>query len=161
MPLDFVITNFQDTPATTAIQRFLIDMPTVPKKLCLIRQIDVIPFQLSRVLNFDINYGMSVDPDHTIVSMVTPDSTMFLTGGLHRAQITAIGFAIVTYFEGIFRYPEGIECPYTRLPFFIQHSNTGNFFIDWTVRVFYEYVTMTAQEIATAVLRRGRAVTRD
>ncbi len=162
MPLDFVSRPIADAGGTTAIQRFFIDMPLVTKKVCMIRQVHVVQIELQRAeTHYDTRFAMSVDPDHVLANMIILDSTIFLSGSWQQILSTNVGFAVATENEKIFHFPEGIECPYTRLPFFINHSNTAAVVTNWVVRVFYEFVSLTAQELATAVLRRGRGVTRD
>jgi len=160
MVLDFVIHAFQHPGGTTAIQRSFIDMPVAPKKTCHIRQVQVHIVEAQRIINFDAFYGISVDPDHVLRSFILLDSTMFLMGQYNIAEQTAIGQHLFLA-PRTFMYPEGINCPYTRLPFFVQNSNTNAFVTNWLVKVFYEFVSLTAQELALAIVRRGRAVTRD
>ncbi len=160
MPLDFVNKSFTDTTSTAAIQRRFIDMPMVPKKMCLIRQVQVVIFQMDRIRAFyDLTYAMSVDPDHVLASMIDLDSTMFLFGRQQNILHSTVGFQYAKSHE-TYMYPEGIECPYTRLPFFVQHSNANTATTDWNIRVFFEFKNLTAEQTAIAVLRRGRGVTR-
>ncbi len=160
MPLEFVVKHFEDAPSSSAIQRFFIDMPITPKKLCMIRQVQVEIVQRNRILNFDAFYAMSIDPDHVLTSMVLLDSTMFLSGVWEIVQGTLIGFHAEGGTPFIFHFPEGIQCPHGRLPFFVQHSNTNANDIDWIVKVFFEFEPISAKELSIAVLRRGRGVTR-
>lgn len=159
MALDLVNEHFLDAGSTTAIQRFFVDMPTAPKKTCLIRQVQVTQVELDRARTaYDTRFAMSVDPDHVAASLILRDSTMFLSGSFQGLVATAVGFFMhttpFTYF-----YPEGIRCPYTRLPFFVQHSNTNSAVTNWNITVFYEFVSVTAQELAIAILRRGKGET--
>ena len=160
MPLDLVVQHFTDAGSTVAIQRFFIDMPVVPGKICMIRQVQVRLVQLSRANNYGLFFAMSVDPDHVLASTVIMDSTMFLSGQWENVLQTTVGFQLVTGLPWIFHFPEGIKCPYTRLPFFVQHSNTGAPTADWVITVLYEFVARTPQELAIAVMRRGRGVGR-
>jgi len=161
MVLDFVVKAFASAGSNSAIQRFFVDMPLVTKKICLIRQVQVQIIEAVRVLSYDISFGMSVDPDHVLQSFVLLDSTMFLSGRFQNVIASAVGQDQEGGLPWIFQYPEGIKCPYTRLPFFIQHSNTAAVTTNWHVTVFFEYLPITAQELAVAVLRRGRGATRD
>jgi len=161
MPLDFVVHHFLDAGSTTAIQRTFIDMPNVPKKTCMIRQVHIELFQRVRGLFFDSSFALSADPDHATVDMVILDSTIFVSGRWQVVNNSAIGFELHGGVPFIWKFPEGIDCPYTRLPFFVQHSNTNSNTIDWQIKVFYELVKLTPQELAIAIVRRGRAVTRD
>jgi len=161
MALDFVVQAFQSVGGVTTIQRFFIDMPIPTDKICLIRQVQVQLVELIRpITNFDVFYAMSVDPDHVLSSMILMDSTIFLSGVWELLNFTGVGFVLGNGIPWTFYYPEGIRCPYTRLPFFIQHSNNSVASPNWHVKVFFEFVKKTPQELAVAVMRRGRGVTR-
>jgi len=159
MALDFVVQHFQDAPVSSAIQRFLIDMPVVSGKLCLIKQIHVNIKQPSRTNQFGIFYAMSIDPEHVLTSSIILDSTIFLSNDIGNTVLTAVGFVVDHGLSPVFHFPEGIKCPYTRLPFFVQHSNTTDASIDWQIKVFYEFLQLSQKELAIAVVRRGRGVT--
>ncbi len=160
MPLDFVIHAFQHPGGTIAILRSFIDMPVTPKKKCEIRQVQVYRVEGQRETAFDMFFAISADPDHVLESSILLDSTIFLSGRYQRVVTTSVGLQHLEM-PSIFQYPEGISCPYTRLPFFVQNSNTNALFTNWLVTVFFEFVTLTPQELAIAVVRRGRGVTRD
>ncbi len=161
MPLNFVVTRMLHPGSTTDILRFFIEMPVVPGKVCMIRQVHVELVDRVRTQSlYDQDFALSADPDHTLVSMLQLDSTIFLKGRYVVAQPTIVGFQVMVNPEK-FLYPEGIPCPHSRLPFFIQNSNTSAADTDWHVTIFFELVKVTAQEMAVAVVRRGRGVTRD
>lgn len=159
MPLEFVVHHFLHPGGTTAIQRTFIDMPISPGKLCLIRQVRVQIVQLVNQRSFDVFYGMSVDPDHVLASTVLWDSTMFIQASIIISRADFTGEEQLRSPE-TFLFPEGIECPYGRLPFFIQNSNTSAIVQDWNITVFFEYIKKDARDLAIAVMRRGRGVTR-
>jgi len=161
MPLDIVALNFLNV-STAAVVRHFVDMPVNPGKICLIRHVDFLIFEADRIrTSYDVFWAMSVDPDDDAAEgLIAPDSRKFLSGTYNDLEATNVGFEIWTN-QKRYDFPEGIKCPFTRLPFFIQHSNNSANPANYQVRVLYELVKATPQEIAVAVLRRGRAVTRD
>jgi len=162
MPLDFVNHFFQHPGSTTVIQRTFIDMPIVPGKICLIKLVHFELFQRDRPRTaYDVQWAISVDPDHVLpTDLVRLDSTIFCHGVYQMLRTSAAGENHVTNPE-IFHYPDGIPCPYTRLPLFVQHSNTNASTADYNVQIFYTLEKRTPQQLAVSVLRRGRGVTRD
>ena len=164
MPLEFVSHHFTSEGGSSAIRRSFIDMPIVPKKLCVIRQVHVHVVQLDRPRQsqgYDLAYAISIDPDHVLQSTVLLDSTIFVSGVWQTGRHTSVGFEFMGGLPWIFHFPEGMKCPHSRLPLFVQHSNTNTLDTDWVIRIFFEFVSLTPQELAVAVLRRGRGVTRD
>ena len=162
MVLEFAKRNVADAASSAAVQRFFIDMPVVSGKICMIRKVHWLMVEgVSRVVsNFDISFGMSLDPDGVGLNFGTlPDSSMFLVDRFVKGQITAVGFAI-DFGNRVYDYDEGLPCPYSRLPFFVQHSNTGALSVTHNVKVFFTFERLTSQELAIAVARRGRGVTR-
>lgn len=160
MPLDFVNHHFQHLGSSSVIQRSFIDMPVVPGKICLVKIAHVELVQRERVRTaYDVSWAISVDPDHVLDSMVLLDSTIFCHGDYQMLRTTAAGENHVTNPE-VFHYPDGIRCPYARLPFFFQATNTNSATADLNVRLFFTLEKRTAQELAVAVLRRGRGETR-
>lgn len=160
MPLDFVHHHFLHPGSTAAIQRTFIDMPVVKGKICLIRKVLLNLVELDRIRSaFDVFYAISVDPDHVLDSFTILDSTIFLHGSYNILRDSSASFNMYKNPE-IFDYMEGIRCPYSRLPFFVQNSNTNSQTANYNLTVFYELIALTPQELAVAVMRRGRGVTR-
>jgi len=146
---------------TDAVVRFLIDFPQVTGKLCLIKAVHVWREDWTTLTIYDVTYALSADPDQpATLSLTAPLSRVFLLGRWSFDQLTLIGVLYGVTNPVQFPYPEGIECPYTRLPFFIQHSNNNAAVTDYRVTVFFEYVKRTPQELAISVMRRGRGVSR-
>ncbi len=160
MPLDLVTRSFSKGGGTTAIDRFNIDMPIVPNKLCLIRQVQVLNVDWGNTALFDQTFGMSLDPDHVPASLVAADSRMFILARYVRIQLTAEGFQSVEGNPKIFHFAEGMQCPYGRLPFFVQNSNNNAAVTDYRIAVFFTLERVSPQELAVAVMRRGRGETR-
>ncbi len=145
---------------TAAITRFDVYMPVVPNKICMIRRVHVALIDFARLDSYDVTYGLSLDPEHAPQSLVAADSRMFLMGRYAVFEQTAVGFAVGVVNPIQFHYPEGIPCPYSRLPFFLQNSNNNANTVSLRISVFFELIKMTPQEIAIAVMRRGRGETR-
>jgi len=160
MALDVVTRSFS-LGGSSAINRFFIDMPLVAGKICMIRQVHFLLVDWARTADYDITFGVSVDPDAVPASMIAADSRMFVLGRWALRQSTAVGFQVGEILPRQFFFPEGIKCPYTRLPAFVQHSNTNANVSNYRVAIFFEFLKISAQDLAVAVLRRGRGATRD
>ncbi len=160
MALDLVVKAFEDASSNSSIQRFFIDFPLPTGRICLIKQVQVLNIDFGRMGNFDLTFGMSLDPDHVPQSLIAADSRMPIVGRFSRHTATSVGFQTADLFPIIFQFPEGLACPYTRLPFFVQHSNTAVVSVNWRVCVLFEFVKLTGQQLAVAVMRRGRGETR-
>lgn len=159
MPLDLVARSFSHG-GTAAITRFNVDMPTPEGNICLIRQVQFIQVDFQRMALYDITYGLSLDPDHAPASLIAADSRMPVVGRISRHTITSVGFQTQENNPRIFMFPEGLKCPYTRLPFFMQHSNNNATTANYRVCILYEVEKVSKQELAVAILRRGRGTTR-
>lgn len=159
MVLDLVSRDFEHG-GTLAITRFFVDMPVVAGKICMIRQVHVLLVDFARLNAYDISYGMSLDPDDPGDSLIGADSRMFISGRYSKFQLTAVGFQVLVNNPIQYHFPEGLKCPYGRLPFFIQHSNANVATTFYRVTVFYDLVKLSPQELAVAVMRRGRGETR-
>lgn len=160
MVLDIVTRSFTHG-GTTAITRFLIDMPVVPGKLCLIRQVQFLLVDWERIVSYDMTYAMSLDPDDVGENLVGADSRKFIVGRYATRLATSVGFQFADFLPRIYQFPEGLQCPYSRLPIFIQNSNNNAATAQWRVAVFFELVKISPVDLAVAVVRRGRARTRD
>lgn len=161
MPLEWVVRPI-DHGGSSTVTRFFIDMPLAPGKICMIKQVHVWREDMATLLTYDSTFALSADPDQPApASLSQPLSRIFLLGRWAQELATTVGFQVLTPNPMVFHFPEGIACPYTQLPFFLQHSNTGATVTTYRVTVFFEYVKVTKQELAIAVLRRGRGVTRD
>jgi len=162
MVLDWVIDSFDHSTSSAILRRF-IDMPeTRPGKMCMIRKVHVSIEDLSNIRTYDISFAMSADPDAAVPALMwRANSSFFLMGRLATHTASGIGFQIMEFSPLIFEFAEGIKCPYSRLPFFIEHSNANTAVTTYRITVFYEFISVNAKELAVAVLRRGRGVTRD
>jgi len=160
LPLDLVARSFSHG-GTIAITRFDIDMPTPTNKICLIRQVQFLLVDFQRMALYDVAFGLSLDPDHAPTSLIAADSRMPVVGRYSRHTITSVGFQTIEDAPKIFYFPEGLKCPYTRLPFFVQHSIADATTANYRVCILFEVEKVTKQELAVAILRRGRGLTRD
>lgn len=159
MVLDLAVRSFQHS-GTAAVTQFLIDMPITPKRICLIRQVHFLLVDAARLVNYDVSYGMSLDPDDPGTSLIAADSRMFISGRFTSLTSTAVGFQFIVPNPTVWHFPEGLRCPYARLPWFIQHSNNSGNVSNYRVTVFFELVPVSARDLTIAVLRRGRGETR-
>lgn len=155
MPLDIVQRSFSNG-TSAAIERFDIDMPVAPGKICMIRQVQFLLIDFTRLSEYDISWGMSMDPDHAPASLIAADSRMFLVGRFSREVGTFVGFQVLNPNPQVYQFPEGIPCPYSRLPFFVQHSNTNSNVCNYRVAVLFTFEKVSKAELAIAVVRRGR-----
>jgi len=155
LPLDLVARSFSHG-GTAAITRFDVEMPTPTNKICLIRQVQFLMVDYQRMALYDITYGLSLDPDHAPASLVAGDSRLPVVGRYSRHTITSVGFQTQDNNPRTFMFPEGLKCPYTRLPFFMQHSNNNANVANYRVCILYEVEKVSKQELALAVVRRGR-----
>lgn len=161
MVLEWIVRNANHPGSTTAVQRFFIDMPARSAKLCVIRQIHVWLEDWGNIRQFDIAFALSMDPDHTTPANLNfPDSRIPLMIRWARNEYTAVGFQVGEINPLVYHFPEGLVCPHGRLPFFIQNSNNAAVSNDYRLTIFFEFVKATQEEVAVAVMRRGRGVGR-
>lgn len=136
--------------------RFFIDMPLVAGKICMIKKVDVMIVDFIRLSLYDVSYGLSLDPDDPGLSLVAGDNRMFVVGRWVRFQNSGVGFQVIENNPVQYQFPEGLPCPYTRLPFFIQHSNNNATTCSYRVSVFFTLEKVSKVDLAIAVVRRGR-----
>jgi len=161
MVLHWVTKRALHPGGTTTVQRFFIDMPVVTGKICLIKQAHVFLEDWGNLKSFDVGIAISADPDHAVpATLAAEDSRYFVFQRFARIFETAVGQQQTENNPRVYHYPEGISCPYSRLPFFVQNSNTSGADIDYHITLFFEYTKVSATEMAIATLRRGRATTR-
>lgn len=160
MALEWVVKRIEHNPSATTIGRFTIDMPIRQRKVCLIRQVQVLDHAWGANANRDMDYIISIDPDHaTPTTLESVDPRFFVKGRHIQMVVTEAGQQIDNQ-PVVFMYPEGIVCAHGRLIVFIQHSNASAAATLMHITVFFEYRKMTAEEVTIAVVRRGRGESR-
>lgn len=145
---------------SSAITRFFIKMPVRRRKVCMIRQVVVLLFDHQIINTYDVAYGLSIDPDDPGDSLLNADSRMFVLGRWTDKNNSNVGRQTLTDNPVRYMFPEGITCAYGRIPFFIQNSNNNAATHTTRLTVFFEFIEVSPQEVAVAVVRRGRGVSR-